>query len=334
MKRLLAIMLISGICGNLPSGASDTPAFLLQPAAEEGAGGKFVLFKYGNLDSWVTRHIKESAVIGGATKTLYEIGPTSTVSNNTPYTNKGGSPWATSNVMAKVSGITKTNNTVYKEKRGNGYCAKMTTHIERVKVLGMININVLAAGSIYLGDMKEPITGTKEGLKAANWGIPFRLRPKAVRFDYKVALSGESNRIKLTGFSSRQTVAGKDLAMAVLYLQKRHEDAKGNITAERVGTMVVTFGKSTAGWVNGATYNIMYGDIRHNAGYNATLMGLRTCDYARNSRGESVPVKETGWADAADTPTHIILQFSSSHGGAYTGSPGNTLWIDNVGLVY
>ena len=120
MKRLLAIMLISGICGNLPSGASDTPAFLLQPAGEEGAGGKFVLFKYGNLDSWVTRHIKESAVIGGATKTLYEIGPTSTVSNNTPYTNKGGSPWATSNVMAKVSGITKTNNTVYKEKRGNG----------------------------------------------------------------------------------------------------------------------------------------------------------------------------------------------------------------------
>ena len=29
----------------------------------------------------------------------------------------GGSPWGTSNVMAKVMGIVKTNNTVYKEKR-------------------------------------------------------------------------------------------------------------------------------------------------------------------------------------------------------------------------
>ena len=26
-------------------------------------------------------------------------------------------------------------------------------------------------------------------------------------------------------------------------------------------------------------------------------------------------------------PTHMILQFSSSHGGAFIGSPGNTLWV-------
>lgn len=63
-------------------------------------------------------------------------------------------------------------------------------------------------------------------------------------------------------------------------------------------------------------------------------MGLRSCDYARNSHGKSVPVKEVGWATANDAPTHLILQFSSSHGGAYVGSPGNTLWVDNVGLVY
>lgn len=30
----------------------------------------------------------------------------------------------------------------------------------------------------------------------------------------------------------------------------------------------------------------------------------------------------------------MMLQFSSSYGGAYIGSPGNTLWIDNVELVY
>jgi hypothetical protein len=28
------------------------------------------------------------------------------------------------------------------------------------------------------------------------------------------------------------------------------------------------------------------------------------------------------------------LQFSSSHGGAYVDSPGNTFWVDNVKLVY
>ena len=45
-------------------------------------------------------------------------------------------------------------------------------------------------------------------------------------------------------------------------------------------------------------------------------------------------VRETGWAEADATPTHIVLQFSSSHGGAYVGTVGNTFWVDNVGLVY
>ena len=35
-------------------------------------------------------------------------------------------------------------------------------------------------------------------------------------------------------------------------------------------------------------------------------------DYARNSKGKNVLVKETGWAPADATPTHIVLQFSSS----------------------
>ena len=67
------------------------------------------LLKYGDMNSWVVRHIHESAVIGGQTKTLYEIGPNSTIEGNKAYTNKGGSPWGTSNVMAKVMGVVKTN---------------------------------------------------------------------------------------------------------------------------------------------------------------------------------------------------------------------------------
>lgn len=295
---------------------------------------KVVPLKYGNMDHWVVRNIKESAIIGGNQKTIYAVGPNMTLNGNTPYTNKGGSPWGSSNVLAHVSGIYKTNNSVYRDKHEGGYCAKLVTHIEKVKVLGLINIKVLAAGSLFLGDVREPITSTKDGPKAINWGIPFTARPKAVRFDYKTYMPNVAHRIKQTGFSSASTVAGRDYAIAVLYLQKRHEDAHGNITAKRVGTMVVKYGKSTNGWVENATYTIHYGDIRHMAGYDAATMGLRSTDYARNSKGKRVPVKEVGWANAGDKPSHLILQFSSSHGGAYIGTPGNTLWIDNVAMVY
>lgn len=298
------------------------------------AADREVALSYGNMDRWTIRKIHESAVIGGQTKTLYEIGPNRTLEGNNPYTNGGGSPWGTSNVMAKVMGVVKTNNSVYRDKHGSGYCAKLETHIEKVRVLGLMNMKVLAAGSLFLGDMKEPITGTKDGPKAMNNGIHFTKRPKAVRFDYMFKAAGTANRVKQNGFSSGKTVAGKDYAVCVLFLQKRTEDAKGNITAKRVGTMVVRYGKSTGGWVNGATYEILYGDIRNNPHYNAATMGLRSTDYARNSKGKSVLVKETGWAPADETPTHLILQFSSSHGGAYIGSPGNTLWVDNIRMVY
>ena len=295
---------------------------------------RFVPIKYGDMDHWVVRSIKESGIIGGKTKTLYEIGPDRRIAENTPYKPEGGTPWASSNVMAKVSGITKTNTSVYRDKRDDGYCCKMMTHLESCKVMGLINIKVLAAGSVFLGYMREPISGTKDGLRAINWGIPFKERPKALRFDYKVEVPGSPTRIKQTGFSPKSTVDGPDLCTAVLYLQKREEDSKGNVTAKRVGTVVVAYGKSTDGWVNGATYNIWYGDIRNHEGYSEELMGLRSSDYVLNSKGESVILKETGWADANETPTHLIVQFSSSHGGAFIGTIGNTLWVDNVGLVY
>lgn len=299
-----------------------------------GASGKDVLLPYGDMNSWTIRKIHESAIIGGNVKTLYAVGPNRTLTGNEPYVNGGGSPWATSNVMAKVMGVVKTNNSVYRDRHGSGYCAKLTTHIESVKVLGLMNMKVLAAGSLYLGDMKEPITGTKDGPKNMNCGIRFTQRPKAIKFDYKVKTADTPNRVRQTGFSRKQTVAGRDYAIVMLLLQKRTEDSKGNITAKRVGTMVVRYAKSTAGWVEDASYEILYGDIRNNPKYNASTMGLRSVEYARNSKGKSVIVKETGWASADETPTHLILQFASSHGGAFVGSPGNTLWIDNVRLVY
>ena len=296
-----------------------------------------VYLNFGNFDTWLTRNIKESGVLGGKTKPLYEIAPNGTWNNNNPYTNQGGSPWATSNVLAKVSGITKTNVSVYKEARaGHGYCAKLYTHLEECKVLGLVNIKVLAAGSIYLGQTLEPITGTKNPMSKLNAGLKFGKRPKALMFDYRVKLSGSPNRVRQTGFSKVQTVSGKDMPDVILYLQKRWEDSNGNIHAKRVGTLVHRFGNNTSGWVNNARFDIHYGNITGQSFYQS-YMGLTTGDnvkYARNSKGKMVKIMEEGWADADETPTHLVLQFDSSHGGAYVGSVGNTFWVDNVRLVY
>ena len=65
------------------------------------------------------------------TKTVYAIAPTQYIKGNKAYRNMGGSPWASSNVMANVMGIVKTSNTVRPEKRQDGgTCACMETVIE------------------------------------------------------------------------------------------------------------------------------------------------------------------------------------------------------------
>lgn len=290
--------------------------------------------RFGDMDQWIDRQIKESGIIGGALKHVYAIGPTATITENKEYSNMGGSPWASSNVMARVAGITKTNTSVFPEKRGNGFCARMDTRMESVKVFGLIDITVLAAGSVFLGEVHEPIKGTKNPQKMLNSGIPFTKKPIALQFDYKVKMSDRKKRIRATGFSRITDVDGIDYPEVNLFLQKRWEDAEGNIYAKRVGTMVVRYDKTTD-WQNNATYSIMYGDITGDPAYRAYMMRLQVEErYAINSKGESVPIKEVGWGTKDDVPTHLILQFTSSHGGAYIGSPGNSLWIDNVKLVY
>lgn len=293
------------------------------------------LVKFGNFESWLTRSIKESFLVGGKTQTLYEIGPKGKYDGPRAYTNQGGSPWACSNVYAKVAGIVKTNVSVYPDKHQGGQCAKLYTHIVSCKAVGIVDISVLASGSIFLGSVREPITGSKDPMSKLNVGIPFTRKPKAVKFDYKYYSPG-TERIRETGFSRKQTVGGKDMGQAVCLLQKRWEDAEGNIHALRVGTMYKLFNQNTAGWKEDQTFTIHYGDISHESYFqnNMKLMTGNGGFCALNSKGQNVPIQEEGWADADETPTHIILKFDSSNGGAYVGTIGNTLWIDNVKFVY
>ena len=332
MKKTFSLLMLLLCLAGTARAIPYSPEYL-QTHGEEGT---MEYIRFGNFDQWLVRHVKESGIIGGDTKTLYHIAPNGTSNNNNPYLGTGGTPWACSNVMAKVSGITKTNVSVYRDTHhGHGYCAKLYTHLEECKVLGIVNIKVLAAGSIYLGQTQEPITNTKNPMSKLNAGVKFTKRPTALVFDYKVKLSGKPNRVKQTGFGKPSTVAGKDMPDVILYLQKRWEDANGNIYAKRVGTMVRRFISNTD-WVNNARFPIYYGDITKLKIYNSAwaLTSGENTKYAKNSKGKMVPVKEVGWGNANDTPTHLVLQFDSSHGGAYIGSVGNTLWVDNVRLAY
>ena len=293
-----------------------------------------VPFAYGDMDNWIVREIHESGIIGGNTKWLYELGPSDTIVGNTAFRNMGGSPWATSNVMAKVAGVVKTNTSVFPEKRGDGMCARMETRYESVKVFGLVDIEVIAAGSVFLGTVHEPIKGTKNPQAMLQSGVPFSKKPKALRFDYKVKAAPEKNRVRSTGFSCKCTVAEQDSLAVILLLQKRWEDAEGNVYSKRVGTMVQRYTESTPDWVNDATYPILYGNITSKPEYKPYMRIQVEERYTLNSKGKSVPIQEVGWAEPGEAPTHMVLQFTSSHGGAYIGSPGNTFWIDNVELIY
>ena len=293
--------------------------------------------RFGDFEQWVTRHIRESRINGGANKTVYEIGPTATIDGDKAYTPTGGSPWATSNVMAKVCGITKTSNAVFPDAReGGGRCCKMTTVIEQCKAIGIININVLVAGSIFTGRMFEPISSTSDPYSKMEMGVPFTKRPTALVFDYKVFMPAGNTRTYSSGFSKQRTLQGHENAEAFIILQRRWEDADGNLYAKRVGTGRERFGASTNGWVNGHHLTVHYGDITSQPFFKP-YMGLITGEHrycARNSKGKVVPVTEVGW-DAPDaTPTHLLIMFSAASGEAYVGTVGLTLWVDNVQLAY
>lgn len=288
---------------------------------------------FGDMDKWLVRVVDESFIIGGNTKYLYEIAPGDTLKNNTPYVNTV-SPWATSSVLAKVSGVVKGSVTIFPEKRGDGYCARLETRMENVKVLGLINISVLATGTIFLGKVIEPIQDTKNPQSKLCNGRPFTKRPTALALDYKVTPGGQ--QIKATGFSRIVDIPKKNQAEACLLLQNRWEDAQGNLYAKRIGTAYEQYGKNVTEWQNAHRIPVYYGDITTKP-YYKPYMGLVTGEntqYCENSKGVMVPVKEVGWGAPDEKITHIVLRLSSGNGGAYIGAPDSKFWVDNVKLIY
>lgn len=297
--------------------------------------GRIEPIRYGDFQNWITRNLKESAVIGGKTKTIFAIGPSRTVNGNSTYTPASGNPWATSNVYAKVMGVSKGSCSVVPVMKYGSKVACCQTLMEHVKALGIVNMDVMVAGSVFLGRVYEPISSTKGPFSKMEMGIPYTKSPKALVFDYAVEMPNVNTRVKATGMGSKKTLQGRDQAEVYVLLQRRWEDAKGNIYAHRVGTGRERYSRSI-GWTKGHRIPIQYGDITGKPGYKA-YMGLLSGDrayYARNKKGKLVPVQEVGWDEPGTAPTHMLMMASSSCGTPYVGTEGIKLYIDNVGLEF
>ncbi|MBO7541858.1 MAG: PCMD domain-containing protein, partial [Bacteroidales bacterium] len=266
---------------------------------------------------------------------IYDIGKTDTIKGNQVL--RSTSIWGTANAYAKVAGVVKTSVSVTPEKGPTGYCVKIVNRLASCKVIGLVDVEVLAGGSIFWGHNIEPISNVRTPYKNMNWGVPFTQRPSALVLDYKANIS-KSGIITRCTSTSKSTYKGDDPAEMFLILQSRTEDEKGNITAKRVGTAWVHIGQSSQGWVKNFRIPMIYGDASKTAGYKS-YMGLigkdhDRCFYAKNKKGKLVKIDENAWAEADAKPTHAILMITSTSQGAYCGNLENVLWVDNVRLEY
>ncbi|MDE6384459.1 MAG: PCMD domain-containing protein [Paramuribaculum sp.] len=309
-------------------------AALLSPTLSTAQ--KIEYLKFGDFNNWVTRVIKESHLIGGKEKKIYEVGPSTTITGNKPYVNMGGSPWGTSNVYAKVAGVVKGSNAVEPCVRsGSNLCAKLCTKLDHIKAVGVVNMDVMVAGSIFLGQMIEPVSSTKNPYSKMDMGVPYTKRPQSLVLDYRVDMPSANTRTKSTGFGSKKTLAGRDHAVVFIYLQRRWEDADGNLHAKRVATGGHQF-TTASKWVNGFKIPLVYGDVSKNA--DLKWLGLRSSKdnayYARNSKNKLKPVIEEGWDDPNATPTHVIVMISSGAGEPFIGTEGLNFYVDNIGFAF
>ena len=268
------------------------------------------LVPFGNFEHWTGQQIKESALIGGKTKTLYKI----------------GGPWSSSNAHARALGVDKVSVSVTPEKRGDGTCCRMESTLEVVKALG-IDFKALATGSIYTGKLQE-IVGMKQSSdpnSAIDMGMPFTGRPCALILDYK-ALIQNKTAVYAPARTKVREVEGRDHGHITLILQHRWEE-NGHVYAYRVGTAVQLIERTTE-WRNDFRLPVVYGK----AGEASKELSANR-HKTHNSKGEMVFIEEVGFREDV-TPTHLVLQISAGSMLPFTGCPGNVVWCDNIRLAY
>lgn len=260
-----------------------------------------------DFENWSSKQIKESALIGGKTKTLY----------------KPGGTWDCSNAHAKAMGIDKVSVSVRPEKRGGGTCCRMESTLEIVSAVG-INFKALATGAIFTGKMID-IVGMKQSSdpnSAIDMGVSFTGRPSALILDYK-ALIQNQQAVYAPAKINVKPVEGRDVGQITLILQHRWEE-NGHIYAYRVGTIQKKITQSSD-WQNDFRIPVTYGK--------SPLALANNRHKTHNSKGKMVFIEEVDYRSDVE-PTHIIIQISAGNMPPFTGCPGNTMWVDNIRLAY
>ena len=295
------------LVGSLIVGIIITLFFVVMSThAEE----RIELIPFGDFETWTEQQIKESNIIGGATKTLYKI----------------GGPWSSSNAHARAMRVDKVSVSVTPEKRGEGYCCRMESRLETVKAIG-INFKALATGSIYTGKMIEIVglAQSSDPNSAIDMGVPFTERPTALIIDYKAIIKNE-HAIYAPARTRIKDVATQDKGHITLLLQHRWEE-DGHIYAYRVGTAKHIIDQTTD-WQTDFRLPVIYGKDGERLHH---LYNNR--HKTHNSQGKMVCIEELDFRDDV-APTHIIIQVSAGSLQPFTGCPGNTVWCDNIRLSY
>ena len=268
-------------------------------------------------EHWTCRQVKESALFGGQTRTLYSI----------------SSPWTTSNVHAQIMGTNKAAVSVYSTDHNGGKACLLKIEQVDFSVMG-VPVHVIASGSIFLGETIAPsnMKEASDPMSALNMNYAYSERPAVLYFDYEAQIE-QSNVISQAHVSKRvRHYEGRDGASVTLLLQRRWEDTDGHVHATRIATATVRFYQSSNGWVSHFALPLRYGDITQQPDFQDYEALNRHGFMVRNSRGKMVAIEEHDFnADAQ--PTHLILLFSSGCQPVYSGHVGNCFKVDNVRLL-
>jgi len=157
----------------------------------------------------------------------------------------------------------------------------------------------LTAGTLFTGkfDINVAIANPTDPTKATKFGIPFSLRPSAIRFKYsfqpgsRYLKATPNNPTSIFGGFTVTDIEGEDMFTVYSILEKRN------------GTDVIEIGRA----------EIISGDVQ------SALKEI------------TIPYNYT----SNEKPSHISVIFSSSKDGdLFTGAVGSTLTIDDIELVY
>jgi hypothetical protein len=216
-----------------------------------------------------------------------------------PGESADNSVWDTANRAVAIAGDA---NTTRDDLGGGDFAAKMTSVAAPLLVR-------MAAATMFTGEFTTGFPSPTNPRSNIDFGTPFSGKPSAFKIDYRY-LPGDSYEDE-----DGNVLSGGDQCDIYVLLQKREGDQ-----SERIGTGWFRSDQSVDDFTT-LEVEIKYGELT-SADPEFEFANVRT------DEGES-------WGNPDDTPTHIVVVFSSSAlGDFFTGAIGSELTVNNFELIY